>query len=194
MDKPKDYDQIPEYRQRKELPAGGYVCEIKNAKETKSSTGRDMLVLAFEITEGDYKGYFFEEYTRTKENKPDANWPYEGRKWILTENEDGSTNPLIKGLVTSIEAENVKVKWGKEFCQSIQGAQLGVVFGREEHEYNGVQYWRTTPRYFCSCEDVRTENYNIPKERPLKTPGVSIQDVADPGDSFQAVEDDLPWT
>lgn len=40
------------------LEAGGYICKIINAKVEKSKTNKEMLVIAFDIAEGDHKDYF----------------------------------------------------------------------------------------------------------------------------------------
>lgn len=194
MNKPGDFDNVQPYEERRRLPAGGYVCEIKRAEEVKSSTGRDMVKLALEIAEGEYKGYFFDEYTRAKNFKDDVKWPYEGTKWQMIYDKDGNTDRTFKGMVTSIEAENVKVQWNDKFAKSITGAKVGVLFGEEEAEYNNLTYWRTVPKYFCTCEDVRTGNFRIPKKRPLeKTDPLAAFKAPAPADTFTAVEEDIPF-
>lgn len=193
MKRPEDWDQVRSYENRKQLPPGGYVCEVKKCEEVISSTGKPMVKVALEIAEGEYKGYFMDELEHAKQFKSDAKWPYQGTKWILTQDDEGNTNRLLKGFVTSIEAENVKVSWDDNFGRSVQGAQLGVVFGNVESEYNGIVFWRAEPKFFCSCEDIRTNNYNIPKDKPLGTPGASLKDLGDPTDSFKAVEEDIPF-
>lgn len=193
MKKPGDWENVKVYENRKKLPAGGYICEVKKCEETTSSTGKEMVKVAFEIAEGEFKGYFMDEFTRAKEYKQDAKWPYAGTKWILTKDEEGNTNRLLKAFVTSIEAENVKVEWNDNFRKSVQGALLGVVFRNEENEYEGVHYWRAVPCFFCSCEDIRTNNYNTPADKPLDVPGASLSRADDLPDSFQAVEEDIPF-
>ena len=193
MNKPNDFDNVQPYEERRKLPAGGYVCEIKRAEEVKSSTGRDMVKLALEIAEGEYKGYFFDEYTRAKNFKDDAKWPYEGTKWQMIYDKNGNTDRTFKGMVTSIEAENVVIQWGKEFCRSIKGAKLGVIFGEEENEYNGVTFWRTVPKYFRTCEDIRTGNFQTPKKKPLEKtdPLAAFKEPEVSG--FAAAEEDIPF-
>lgn len=194
MNRPKDFDKVQAYEERRKLPAGGYVCEIKRAEETKSQGGRDMIKLALEIAEGEYKGYFFDEYTRMKGFKDDAKWPYEGTKWQMVYDRDGNTDRTFKGLITSIEAENVTIQWDDRFAKSITGAKVGVLFGEEETEYNGLTYWRTVPKYFCTCEDIRTGNFRVPKKRPLeKTDPLAAFKAPAPADTFTAVEEDIPF-
>lgn len=193
MKRPSDWDQVQVYENRKSLPAGGYICEVKKCEETTSSTGKDMVKVALEIAEGEFKGYFMDEFTRAKEHNADAKWPYAGTKWILTKDEEGNTNRLLKGFVTAIEAENVKVEWNDKFGKSVQGALLGVVFRNEESEYNGAQFWRAVPCFFCSCEDIRENNYKTPADKPLGGTGASLSRVDDLPDSFQAAEEDIPF-
>lgn len=45
------------------IPAGNYIGEIKNAKVEQTQYG-DFLVIAFDITEGEFAGYFQEKYDR----------------------------------------------------------------------------------------------------------------------------------
>ena len=199
MRKPNDFDNVQPYEERKKLPAGGYVCEIKRAEETKSSTGRDMIKIALEIAEGEYRGFFFQEYLDRKKFKEDAKWPYEGTKWQMVYDKDGNTDRTFKGMITSIEAENVKIQWNQNFCNSIKGAMLGVVYGEEETEYNGISYWRAVPKFFCSCEDIRTNNYRVPARKPLdrNVPKNTHTDDAfgasDIPSGFASVEDDIPF-
>lgn len=194
MNKPGDFDKVRAYEERRKLPAGGYVCEIKRAEECKSSGGRDMVKLALEICEGEYKGYFFDEYTRAKQFKDDAKWPYEGTKWQMVFDRDGNTDRTFKGLITSIEAENVKVQWDDRFAKSITGAKVGVLFGEEEAEYNNIVYWRTVPKFFCTCEDVRTGNFRTPKKKPLeRVDSLAAFRAPAPADTFTAVEEDIPF-
>ena len=193
MKRPDDWDQVKAYESRKTLPAGGYICEVKKCEEMTSSTGKPMSKVALEIAEGEFKGYFMDEFVRSKDFKSDAKWPFAGTKWIMQHDENGKTNRLLKGFVTSIEAENVKVSWDENFGKSVQSAKLGVVFRSEEAEYNGIYYWRAVPLFFCSCEDIRTNNYKIPAAKPLDARTPNKAPIEDVPDSFSAVEADIPF-
>ena len=107
---------------------------------------------------------------------------------------DGKTDRTFKGMITSIEAENVKVRWDDGFAQSIRGAKLGVVFGEEETENTntGLTYWRTVPRFFCTCEDIRTNNYRVPKKKPLPKETALEAFAADVA-GFKQIEEDIPF-
>ena len=192
MQRPNDWDQVRAYEERRRLPAGGYICEVKNVKETKSKTGKDMIVVAFDIAEGEYKGFFMDEYTNDKQYNKEAEWPFAGKKWILTQDGEGNTNRMLKGFVGAAEAENVQVQWGDNFCRSLQGAMVGVVFGEEEQEYRDVTFWRTVPKFFVSCEDIRTDNYRVPKKKALEAVG-ALPSIADIPDSFAAAEEEIPF-
>lgn len=191
MKRPDDWDQVKAYESRKTLPAGGYVCEVKKCEEMTSSTGKPMIKVALEIAEGEFKGYFMDEWTRAKEFKLDAKWPYAGTKWILEKDEEGNTNRLLKGFVTAVEAENVKVSWDDNFSRSVTGALVGVVFRDVENEYEGVCYWRAEPSFFCSCEDIRTNNFKVPQAKGLSRAGSRPLDDG-PAD-FAAAEMDIPF-
>lgn len=70
MEKLQGYDEAQaitgEYER---LEAGGYICKIKSAKEEKSKTGKKMLVLALDITEGEKKDFFKRDLMRIQEQK-----------------------------------------------------------------------------------------------------------------------------
>lgn len=195
MNKPKDFDKVQAYEERRKLPAGGYVCEIKKAKESTSQSGKDMVEFAIDICEGEYKGYFFDEYTRAKSFQDDASWPFDGICKQVVFNNNGATNKFFKGLITSIEAENVKISWDDKFAKSITGAKIGVVFGEKEIESKrtGNTYWTTKPKYYCTCEDIRTGNYKTPEPEPLEKDPLAAFTAPAPADNFTAVEEDIPF-
>lgn len=195
MKRPSDWDQVKAYEERRRLPAGGYICEIKNIKEDVSKTGKPMVVVALDIAEGDYKGYFMDEHMRSKDFNPDAKWPFAGTKWILQQdyNDPTKTNRMLKGFVGAVEAENVNIDNGKELDFSrAKGALVGVVFREEEKEGQLMNYWTTVPNYFVSCEDIRTGNFRVPEKKPL-APAAPIQYSTDIPDSFQQAVDDIPF-
>ena len=109
--KPNDYDsvRVGDYRI---LPAGGYVCRIMKAEETKSGTGKEMLKVAFDICDGEYTGYFMDQFNGRKaaaENPKEVKWPFSGTKWILIYNNEGKTNRDFKSFCTALEDSGTEV-------------------------------------------------------------------------------------
>ena len=46
---------------REQIPAGGYIAKILNAEEVTYDWG-SVLLISFDIAEGDYKGFFKKDY------------------------------------------------------------------------------------------------------------------------------------
>lgn len=190
--KPKDYDNVKvgEYRT---LPAGGYICRIIKAEETKSSTGKDMLKVAFDICDGEYTGYFMDQFNERKaaaENPKEVKWPFSGTKWILFLNNEGKTNRDFKSFCTALEDSGTEVWRGDTFdAKNLKDAQVGIIFRREEHEYLNVTSWRTVPFGFRSVKTIEEGTFNVPEDKPI----VSNSEFAAVVDTFSAAEDDIPF-
>lgn len=188
--KPKDYDSV-KVGEPRILPAGGYICKILNAEETESRNGKPMLKVSFDIDEGEYKGYFRDLFKGWKESSDDpatVKWPFTGTKWVMFYNSEGKTNRDFKSFCTALEDSGTKVWINDTFdVNGLRGATLGLIFRREEHEYNNARSWRTAPVGFRSVKTIEEGNYNVPEDKPLPEP------VLTETDSFSALEEDLPF-
>lgn len=188
--KPKDYDSV-KVGEARILPAGGYICKILNAEETESKGGKPMLKVSFDIDEGEFKGYFRDLFKGWKENSDDpatVKWPFTGTKWVMFYNSDGKTNRDFKSFCTALEDSGTKVWINDTFdVNGLRGATLGVIFRREEHEYNNARSWRTVPVGFRSVKTIEEGSFNIPEDKPLPEP------VLTETDSFTALDEDLPF-
>lgn len=188
--KPKDYDDV-RVGEPRILPAGGYICKILNAEETESRGGKPMLKVSFDIDEGEYKGYFRDLFKGWKESSDDpatVKWPFTGTKWVMFYNSEGKTNRDFKSFCTALEDSGTKVWINDTFdVNGLRGATLGVIFRREEHEYNNARSWRTVPVGFRSVKTIEEGNFNVPEDKPLPEP------VLTETDSFTALDEDFPF-
>lgn len=188
--KPKDYDDV-RVGEPRILPAGGYICKILKAEDTESKTGKPMLKVFFDIDEGEFKGYFrdlFDGWKASAEDPKSVKWAFNGTKWILYYDNEGKTNRDFKSFCTSLEDSGTKVWINDTFdVNGLKGAKLGIIFRREEHEYNNARSWRTAPIGFRSVKTIEEGTYNIPAEKPLPEP------VLTDTDSFEALDEDLPF-
>ena len=190
--KPKDYDNV-KVGERKILPAGGYVCKILKAEETESKNGKPMLKVAFDITDGEYAGYFKDMFNAWKEGSDDpqsVKWPFTGTKWILLYNNEGETNRDFKSFCTALEESGILV-WRKDVFDvgALKDANVGIIFRREEHEYMNTRSWRTVPCGFRSVKTIQEGAFNVPEDKPLPQAAGAL----DIPDSFSAAEDDIPF-
>ena len=188
--KPKDYDNV-RVGEPKILPAGGYICKILNAEETTSRNGKPMLKVSFDIDEGEFKGYFRDLFKGWKENSDDpatVKWPFTGTKWVMFYNSEGKTNRDFKSFCTALEDSGTKVWINDTFdVNGLKGATLGILFRREEHEYNNARSWRTVPVGFRSVKTIEEGNFNVPEDKPLP------EKILTETDSFTALDEDLPF-
>ena len=191
--KPKDYEDV-KVGEYKTLPAGGYICRIMKAEETVSRTGKPMLKVAFDICEGEYTGYFMDQFQNRKAAADEPNevkWPFSGTKWVMFLDNEGNTNRDFKAFCTALEESGTEV-WVKDTLDAtrLKNAQIGIVFRREEQEYEGKTSWRTVPFRFRSVEAIETGDFTVPENKPLnKAPALDLTGV----DSFSAAEDDIPF-
>ena len=188
--KPKDYDNV-RIGEARILPAGGYICKILKAEETESRAGRPMIKVAFDITEGEFAGYFRERFDSWKagaEDPAEVRWPFNGTKWILLYDNEGATNRDFKSFCTALEESGTEV-WKRDMLDAagLTGAKIGIIFRREESEYMNERRWRTMPFGFRSVKTIQDGTFNVPEDKPL--PAKSME----PEDSFSALDDDIPF-
>ena len=70
--KPQGYDESwTATGEAASLPAGCYVCEILGAIE-ETYKGRERFVMQFDIAEGEYKGFYQQQYKSAKERNIEA--------------------------------------------------------------------------------------------------------------------------
>ena len=129
--KPQGYDEAYAFTgEFSSLPAGCYICVIKQVTQTKSRNNREQLAILFDIAEGEHKGYYQTLFNAAKTQSADAKW-----KGVHKQIMDGSSLPFFKGLMTSIERSNpgFVFPWGKEGNEkTLVGKKFGAVMGREE--------------------------------------------------------------
>lgn len=130
--KPTGYDEAAAYTgESMQLPAGLYICAIKQVSETQTSNGRPQIAILFDVAEGEHKGFYQTQFDASKRMNGDkAKW-----KGVHKQIMDGTSLPFFKGLMTSIEKSNqgYQFPWGKEGNEkTLVGKKFGAVMGREQ--------------------------------------------------------------
>jgi len=180
------------------LPAGGYICRILKAWVETTMSGSEQLVLALEISEGEYTGYFNRQYTSRLENKPKAKWPCVFKQFTL--NTEGETNPFFKGMIKSIEESNNGYKWNWQEA-GLQNKMIGMIFREEEFEaMDGTIKTTVRPAFPRSVQRIRN-GVEIPEIRRLNRKRTSGRNsFYDPFESEEGNASDyasnpgkLPW-
>lgn len=154
-----------------QLPAGLYVCQIKMAIEEERK-GKRLIAIAYEIAEGEYKGFFQKKYDADKnQNKK---WPGIHRQLM-----EGESLPFFKGLMTSIEESNPGYTWNWDE-NSLKGKKFGAVMGREEFmTQDGQKKMATKIRGIRSVEGLK--NATVPEDKLLPDNQTGYQDMPPTG-------------
>lgn len=139
------------------LPVGGYVITIKSVKyEDNSAKGRaDNIIFAFDIAEGEYKGYYAKRFEA--DTNEDKKWKGTYRLSVPTDDgsqNDGYAKSRFKGFMTSVEESNPGYKWNWDE-QTLKGKLVGAAVGEINTEIDGKAITYTAMRYAVSVDSVR---------------------------------------
>ena len=183
MQKPTGYDEAQASGEYVKVDLGGHYCQIKQVSEVKSKSGRDMIVVLFDFCSPDKQdGYFTQSYDN--DTRPDKKWPFNGSKYIMVNDyaDPKKTSRQFKTFCYLFEkSNNCEIKWdipdwGKQF----KGKRIGVVYGKEESEWDGKVRMRTVPFYFCEFDKAKEAKLPDPKylqkSAPVSSPSSSGND------------------
>ncbi|WP_250277231.1 hypothetical protein [[Clostridium] colinum] len=163
------------------LESGNYLCKILNAKCENSKSGNPMLILQFDIAEGDFKDYYRQSFEANK--KVDANATFKG---VFYQNMTGASLKFYKGVLTSIEkSNNIKIDGENGFDSEILKEKVFLGrFGEEEYLGNDNQVKSVTKLRFISSTDKK--DLPILDKKVLKDAPKKQDD-----DSFYSVEENV---
>ena len=165
------------------LPAGGYVLKVLDVKEENYTWG-DVVVIRFDIAEGEQKGFFDKQYKAMSD---------EFKKWKGTyrlnipapkgssEDDEKKYKRALGFFKAQIEAfnksNNINIDCSKEWdIKVLKGKIVGAVFGNKEWEYEGRTGWFTNCDHLIPAADIREGNFSIPKDKPLANSSSSTSD------------------
>ena len=132
--------------------------------------------------------FAFQNWKAASDDPQSVKWPFTGTKWILLYDNEGKTNRDFKSFCTALEDSGVTVWRNDTFdVGALKDANVGIIFRREEHEYNNARSWRTVPFGFRSIRTVEEGTYNVPADKALP------EQVLSDTDSFEALDEDLPF-
>ena len=165
MQKPNSFDDVNAGGEYVPITLGGHHAVIMSVKEQKSSTGKDMVVVALDFAKNDSQpGYFKAQFDN--DTRPEKKWPYQAIQYIVTEDQDGKCSRSFKGFITAFEkSNNTTTNWGDKFVNQFKNKKIGVVYGEVEEEHNGEIKTRHRIRWFC--EDANVDSQKIPDKKYL---------------------------
>lgn len=194
MQKPNNYDKTQVSGDFTPINLGGHHLIIKKVEESKTKTGKDMIVVAFDMAPGDSQpGYFSKAFA--DDIRPDKKWPRAGRQYIVTEDSSGNCSRSFKTFINCVERSNngFVTQWGDTFAQQFKGKRIGGVFGEVENEYNGKTTMRHELRWFC--DDSKVDSANVPQPKYLPNSNAT---TSAPADNFVNIagtieEEEIPF-
>ena len=166
--KPNNWENVREFADREKLPLGAYVCRVKGVRIDAYDATSSQLVIQFDIAEGRYADFYKREYAANTM----ANKKFKGVLRVWLPKDDGSENDewtksTFKGMVTAFEKSNPGFVWNWDE-KSLVGRSVGVLFRNEEWEYDGKTGWAVRPFRAISVDSVRSGEFTLPKDKPLK--------------------------
>ena len=121
-----DLTNVQEAGSFERLPAGCYECKIIKVEDVAN---REYLKIYFDITNGNYKGWFKKQYD--EDNREQKQW---SGNFVRSYKE--SALPFFKGFVTACENSNKNFKWDGVNEQDFVKKNVGLVIGYEEYINN----------------------------------------------------------
>lgn len=171
MQKPNSFDDVQAGGDYTPIEVGGHHAVIISVKEQKSSTGKDMVVVALDFAKNDKQPSYFKAQF-DNDNRDEKKWPYQAVQYIVTEDGQGKCSKSFKGFITAFErSNNTTTNWGDKFVNQFKNKKIGVVYGEVEEEYNGEIKTRRRIRWFC--EDANVDAQKTPEKKTLTTPTTS---------------------
>lgn len=183
IQRPRNWDSVQAFSERRKLPVDAYVCKIKNAVVKDTEYGKQLCLL-FDITYGEYADFYAEEFNASTQQ--DKKWKGVLRQFLPKD--DGSqkdewTKSSFKTLLDAVEASNRGYVWDWQE-QSLVGKEIGIIFRNEEWSYNGKTGWAARPYRACSVDVVMDRSFTIPNEKPLKNKNFGFGSFTAPAPSY----------
>ena len=183
---------------RRTLPAGGYVAKLKAAEEVAYDWGV-VLVLSFDIVEGEKKDFFAQDYR--SQDTEDKKW--RGTYRLTEPRDDGSEKDqwakrTFNNMTAVLEESNPGYHWDWEPIEKGDFSQLrdktvGVLFRNKEWEMKGNTGWTTECCALVPAEDIRQENFTMPKDKPLTAEKRAAAQNPIDISAEELTDDDLPF-
>lgn len=165
-----------------EIKPGAYILKITKAKIERYSADAVAVKLAFDVVEGEFKGYYAKlyEYNKSGQYAKDAKWKGTYSIFYPTSSDPEKKKQQtasFKRAITAINDSNTqKIDPTKKFSLDVfNGKIVGGAFGTVDHEWNGNNWTRCECRWLVSADKVRKGEVETPKHKGLKGASVPAQ-------------------
>lgn len=194
MKKLNGYESAKAYSDQERLPVGGYILKILNVEFQSNSWG-DVIVLSFDIADGEQKDFFAANYrAQTGEDKK-----WKGTYRLRVPKDDGTeqdkwTMRRFKTVIMAFEESNAGYHWNWDE-QTLKGKLIGALFNNKEYEFNGRHGFFTNCHSLVTVEKIKTGKFEVPADTMLKPGakqgGSGVPDGGINGDGFLPIPDDV---
>ena len=149
------YDKTKRRKSFQMLPKGAYVVTIKSAKEENNKSGVGThLTIAFDIAEGEYKGFYQNQFE--SDTNEDKKWSRDAIYYVTVPNDNSPQYVWDNwnAFFADLEDSNDGFVFGGD-VKTLKGKLIGGKFHNDQSEYNGNVYDHTRMRWTCPADDVR---------------------------------------
>lgn len=185
-----DYEQTQAYGDFQQLPKGGYVMKILDARIENKGYG-DYIMIAGDVEGGEYHHYFAKNYkAQTGEDKK-----WRGNYLLNIPADDGSerdgwTKRRFKTFTEALEDSNPGYHFDWDETK-FKGKMIGGLFNAREYEKSdGDTAWATNWGGVCAVEKIRDGSFTLPKDKPLRGRAQNAQPVTG-SDGFMQIPDGI---
>lgn len=159
----------------KEIVPGAYVLKIMSAKLERYSAESVAIKLAFDVDEGEYKGYYGKLYEYNKSGQYAANAKWKGTLSLFyptSSDPDKKKREIanFKRAITAINDSNkTKIDPTKKLnLDSFKGKYVGGAFGLVDWEWDGKSGTKCECRWFVGVDRVRAGEVETPAHKGVK--------------------------
>lgn len=157
---------------RTQLPVGGYIAVIQDARAENRADGNQMLVFTVEVAEGPYAGYFMKDYRAQEGGQFPAHYRGTYRIFCPTNNlraEDRWMLERFNLTIGAIMASNPTFTWNWN-TDSLKGMMVGISV--RENEFNSCVF--TEIGKFIPVKAIRDGTFRPMKRRASREEGSRI--------------------
>lgn len=163
--KPSNYDnqQVLPEQSFMRLPRGGYVCKILTVDEQTSKAGNPYLLINMDIAEGEYIGFFADDYNKQTSEK---RWHFTHRLMVPTDR----TKPFVAQLFKTFNAYLAESNPGWEFDwngdeKQYRGKLIGALVNeRQFKKRDGSIGTATNIAKVVKASTIRNGSYTVPSD------------------------------
>lgn len=164
-----NWDKVQAAGDYETLPAGGYVCDIKQVKEVGNRSGVGThLEISVDICEGDFSGFFARDYK--SQSREDKFWHGIVNQNVPCEDSEKYAQhcKFFKQFINTVEDSNPGYHW--DWNESgLVGKKIGVLFREKEKESKiGNVYTVTESTDVIAVEKIRNGEFKTPDKKALE--------------------------